>query len=67
MSGIDYAVVIGFLVVMGLGGLFLSRLVRDADDFMVAGRELTPFILCAAMSTPVTSRAAVSSMANTCS
>ena len=49
MTGIDYAIVIGFLVVMGLGGFFLSRLIKDADDFMVAGRELTPFILCAAI------------------
>src|SRR5687768_14144351 len=49
MSGIDYAIVIGFLAVMGFGGFFLSRLIRDADDFFVAGRELTPFILCAAI------------------
>src|SRR5688500_7366874 len=49
MTGIDYAIVIGFLAVMGLGGFFLSRLIKDADDFMVAGRELTPFILCAAI------------------
>ena len=49
MTGVDYAIVIGFLAVMGLGGFFLSHLIRDADDFMVAGRELTPFILCAAI------------------
>lgn len=49
MTGIDYAIVVGFLAVMGLGGFFLSRLIKDADDFMVAGRELTPFILCAAI------------------
>src|SRR5688500_7556119 len=49
MSGIDYAIVIGFLAVMGFGGFFLSHLIRDADDFFVAGRELTPFILCAAI------------------
>src|SRR5688572_11396032 len=49
MSGVDYAIVIGFLAVMGFGGFFLSRLIRDADDFFVAGRELTPFILCAAI------------------
>jgi SSS family solute:Na+ symporter len=49
VTGVDYAIVIGFLAVMGLGGFFLSRLIRDSDDFMVAGRELTPFILCAAI------------------
>jgi SSS family solute:Na+ symporter len=49
VTGVDYAIVIGFLAIMGLGGFFLSHLIRDADDFMVAGRELTPFILCAAI------------------
>ena len=49
LSGFDYAIVVGFLAVMGLGGFWLSRLIRDADDFFVAGRELTPFILCAAI------------------
>src|SRR5688500_17103816 len=49
MTGSDYAIGTGFLAIMGLGGFFLSRLIRAADDFMVAGRELTPFILCAAI------------------
>ncbi len=49
MTGLDYAIVIGFLAIMGAGGFFLSRLIRNADDFFVAGRELTPFILCAAI------------------
>src|SRR5437016_2324284 len=47
MTAIDYAIVIGFLVVMALAGLTISRLIKDSDDFFVAGRELTPFILCA--------------------
>src|SRR5215212_9210031 len=49
MATIDYAIIIGFLVGIALGGFFLSRLIRDSDDFFVAGRELTPFILCAAI------------------
>jgi SSS family solute:Na+ symporter len=49
LSGFDYVIVIGFLAVMGFGGFWLSRLIRDSDDFFVAGRELTPFILCAAI------------------
>jgi SSS family solute:Na+ symporter len=47
MTGIDYAIVIGFLLLMALGGLWVSRLIKDSDDFFVAGRELTPFILAA--------------------
>ena len=49
MTSIDYAIIVGFLASMALGGLWLSRLIKDADDFFVAGRELTPFILCAAI------------------
>src|SRR5207237_10014794 len=44
---IHSAIVIGFLVVIALAGLTISRLIKDSDDFFVAGRELTPFILCA--------------------
>src|SRR5947199_9502009 len=47
MTFLDYAIVIGFLVVMAFAGLAISRLIKDSDDFFVAGRELTPFILCA--------------------
>src|SRR3954469_10076450 len=47
MTGIDYAIVVAFLVLMALGGLWVSRLIKDSDDFFVAGRELTPFILAA--------------------
>lgn len=45
MSGIDYGIVAGFLIGLALAGLWISRLIRDSDDFFVAGRELTPFIL----------------------
>src|SRR5215212_5523105 len=47
MTGIDYALVVAFLVAMAAGGLWISRLIKDSDDFFVAGRELTPFILAA--------------------
>src|ERR1051325_8300145 len=47
MTPLDYAIVIGFLSVMALGGFGVSRLIKDSDDFFVAGRELTPFILAA--------------------
>lgn len=47
MTGLDYSIVIIFLVVMAGGGFTVSRLIKDSDDFFVAGRELTPFILCA--------------------
>src|SRR5215212_7691296 len=47
MTGIDYALVVGFLAAMAVGGFWISRLIKDSDDFFVAGRELTPFILAA--------------------
>ena len=47
MSPVDIALVVGFLVMMFLAGVYFSRWVKDADDFMVAGRQLTPFILAA--------------------
>jgi SSS family solute:Na+ symporter len=47
MTGIDYAIVVGFLAAMAVGGFWISRLIKDSDDFFVAGRELTPFILAA--------------------
>lgn len=50
MTGLDYIIVGVFLAVMALAGLGISRLIRDSDDFFVAGRELTPFILCATIS-----------------
>ena len=47
MTGLDYIIVCGFLAVMALAGLAISRLIKTSDDIFVAGRELTPFILCA--------------------
>src|SRR5205085_890823 len=47
VTTVDYAVVVGFLLALAYAGLWISRLIKDSDDFFVAGRELTPFILCA--------------------
>jgi SSS family solute:Na+ symporter len=47
MTFFDYAIILGFLLVMALVGLAVSRLIVSADDLFVAGRELAPFILCA--------------------
>lgn len=47
MAPVDIALVVGFLGMMFLAGLYFSRWVKEADDFMVAGRQLTPFILAA--------------------
>ncbi len=47
MTPLDYLIVIGFLSFMAVAGLWISRLIKDSDDFFVAGRELTPFILAA--------------------
>src|SRR3954447_3822050 len=47
MTWVDYVIVVSFLAAMALGGLWIARLIRDSDDFFVAGRELTPFILAA--------------------
>ncbi len=47
MTSIDFAIIAVFVIAMALAGLTISRLIRDSDDFFVAGRELTPFVLCA--------------------
>ena len=47
MALIDILLVVGFLVLMLLAGVYFSRWVKEADDFMVASRQLTPFILAA--------------------
>src|SRR5947208_12373156 len=52
MIWVDYVIVIGFLSVMAVAGLWISRLIKTSDDFFVAGRELTPFILCATITAP---------------
>lgn len=47
MTPLDYTIIITFLAVMALAGFMITRLIKDSDDLFVAGRELTPFILCA--------------------
>ena len=49
MSYIDFGMLIVFLACMFAIGKALSRWIDTADDFMVAGRHLTPFILAAAL------------------
>jgi SSS family solute:Na+ symporter len=47
LTPIDYSIIAIFVLAMAAAGLTISKLIRDADDFFVAGRELTPFVLCA--------------------
>src|SRR5665213_1139199 len=47
MTPLDYVIVVSFLLVMALAGFAITRLIKTSDDFFVAGRELTPFVLCA--------------------
>jgi len=47
MTPLDYIIVVGFLMAMAIAGLWISKLIKTSDDFFVAGRELTPFILAA--------------------
>jgi SSS family solute:Na+ symporter len=47
MALVDIILVLGFLVLMFLAGIYFSRWIKDADDFYVARRQLTPFILAA--------------------
>src|SRR4051812_5859708 len=47
MTPLDYTIIIVFLLLMAAAGFAIARLIKDSDDFFVAGRELTPFILCA--------------------
>ena len=49
MSLIDFSMLILFLIGMFFIGYLLSKWIDTADDFMVAGRHLTPFILAAAL------------------
>ncbi|MBW7996894.1 MAG: sodium:solute symporter family protein [Candidatus Glassbacteria bacterium] len=49
MGYIDFSMLIVFLIGMFVIGWLLSRWIDTADDFMVAGRHLTPFILAAAL------------------
>jgi SSS family solute:Na+ symporter len=47
MAGIDYAIVAVFFIGIFAAGAYFYRWIGDADDFYVAGRKLTPFILAA--------------------
>ena len=49
MTYIDFSMLVVFLIGMFVIGYLLSRWIDTADDFMVAGRNLTPFILAAAL------------------
>jgi solute:Na+ symporter, SSS family len=49
MGYIDFSMLVAFLIGMFAIGWLLSRWIDTADDFMVAGRHLTPFILAAAL------------------
>ncbi len=49
MAAIDYAIVALFFCVIFASGVLFYRWVADADDFYVAGRRLTPFILAATL------------------
>ena len=47
MIAIDYIIVFLFLVVMFYMGIVFYKWVGSSDDFYLAGRQLTPFILAA--------------------
>ena len=49
MAGIDLAIVALFVIATFAAGLYFYRWVGDMDDFCVAGRRLTPFILAATL------------------
>ena len=49
MSTIDYIIVISFIVGMFYVGSIFYRWVGTSDDFYLAGRKLTPFILAAVL------------------
>ena len=47
MIAIDYIIVFIFLVIMFYMGIIFYKWVGSSDDFYLAGRQLTPFILAA--------------------
>ena len=49
MTGIDYVIVFLFLALTFYVGSIFYRWVGSSDDFFVAGRQLTPFILAAVL------------------
>ena len=51
MATADYIIVVCFLLGIYLVGSYFYRWVGSPDDFYVAGRQLTPFILASALTT----------------
>jgi len=49
MTVIDIIIIAAFVAVLFLAGIYLYRWIETPDDFYVAGRDLTPFILAAAL------------------
>lgn len=49
MHAIDYGIVGLFFVVIFAAGAYFYKWIGEADDFYVAGRKLTPFILAATL------------------
>ncbi|MGC8595548.1 MAG: sodium:solute symporter family protein [Candidatus Kryptoniota bacterium] len=49
MNFLDYSIVFAFLIIMfGIGSIFY-KWIGSSDDFYVAGRNLTPFVLAAVL------------------
>lgn len=49
MNFLDYSIVFAFLIIMfGIGSIFY-KWIGNSDDFYVAGRNLTPFVLAAVL------------------
>ena len=49
MALIDLVMIAVFLILTAAAGMYFYRWVGDMDDFSVAGRRLTPFILAATL------------------
>ncbi len=51
MAILDYTIIVLFFGAISVLGIWLRKWVGNPDDFYVAGRQLTPFILAAALTT----------------
>ena len=49
MNSIDYLIVLAFLGMIFFIGSIFYRWIGNSDDFYLAGRNLTPFILAAVL------------------
>jgi SSS family solute:Na+ symporter len=47
MNSVDYAIVFGFMALMFYIGSRLYKWIGNSDDYYLAGRQLTPFVLAA--------------------